>query len=178
MRTFLVVGADGKRYGPADVPTLLRWVQEGRLVAGTVLVDAATNESLSAVSIPELKAAFFEPASRGTPQNSGGGAPNFEATQTAYRPPAGGLTPPTGLQPLRATLDESLSERSKVTAGLLGIFLGWCGAHRFYLGYTGIGVLMILATFCCGIGAIWGFIEGIMCLAGAMRDAEGKRLRD
>ena len=29
----LVVGADGKRYGPADVPTLLRWVQEGRLLS-------------------------------------------------------------------------------------------------------------------------------------------------
>ncbi len=177
MRTFLVVGADGKRYGPADVPMLLRWVQEGRLVAGTVLVDAATNESLSAVSIPELRAAFFEPGSRGMVA-SGGGPGNIEATQTAYRPPAGGATPPTGLQPLQAALNESISERSKVTAGLLGIFLGWCGAHRFYLGYTGIGVLMIVATFCCGIGAIWGFIEGIMCLAGAMRDVDGKRLRD
>lgn len=175
MRTFLVVGADGKRYGPADVPTLLRWVQEGRLVAGTVLVDAATNESLSAVSIPELRAAFFEPGSRGAPA---GGATNLEATQTAYRPPTGEPTPPTGLQPLQAALSEPLSERSKVTAGLLGIFLGGFGAHRFYLGYTGIGVLMIFATICCGVGVIWGFVEGIMCLAGAMRDAEGKRLRD
>lgn len=177
MRTFLVVGADGKRYGPADVPTLLRWVQEGRLVAGTVLVDAATNESLSAVSVPELKAAFFEPGSRGTPAG-GGGAPNLEATQTAYRAPVGGPAPPNGLQPLTAVLDETLSERSKVTAGLLGIFLGGFGAHRFYLGYTGIGVLMIFATICCGVGVIWGFVEGIMCLAGAMRDVDGKRLRD
>jgi len=176
MRTFLVVGADGKRYGPADVPTLLRWVQEGRLVAGTVLVDAATNESLSAVSIPELRAAFFEPASRGA--QAGGAAPNLEATQTAYRPAAGETTPPTGLQPLTSALAEPISERSKVTAGLLGIFLGGFGAHRFYLGYTGIGVLMIFATICCGVGVIWGFVEGIMCLAGAMRDVDGKRLRD
>ena len=26
------------------------------------------------------------------------------------------------------------SERTKVVAGLLGIFLGWAGAHKFYLG--------------------------------------------
>ena len=33
------------------------------------------------------------------------------------------------------TLDGVLgSERTKVVAGLLGIFLGWAGAHKFYLG--------------------------------------------
>src|SRR5581483_4095176 len=31
--------------------------------------------------------------------------------------------------------------KSKLTAGLLGIFLGGFGVHRFYLGYTTIGIL-------------------------------------
>ena len=33
--------------------------------------------------------------------------------------------------------------KSKTTAGLLAIFLGGVGAHKFYLGYTGIGLLHI-----------------------------------
>jgi hypothetical protein len=36
----------------------------------------------------------------------------------------------------------------------------------------------IIVTICtCGIGSIWGFIEGIMILAGVMnKDAEGRPL--
>src|SRR5258707_374960 len=30
--------------------------------------------------------------------------------------------------------------KSKLVAGLLGIFLGGLGVHRFYLGYIGIGI--------------------------------------
>jgi TM2 domain-containing membrane protein YozV len=56
-------------------------------------------------------------------------------------------------------------QKSRVTAGILGILLGAFGVHRFYLGYTGIGIAQIAVTvFTCGIGAIWGFIEGIMIL--------------
>ncbi len=55
--------------------------------------------------------------------------------------------------------------KSKVLAGLLGIFLGGLGVHRFYLGYTGIGILQLILTFVtCGITSIWGFIEGILIL--------------
>lgn len=55
--------------------------------------------------------------------------------------------------------------KSKVLAGLLGIFFGGLGVHRFYLGYTGIGVLQLILTFAtCGVASIWGFIEGILIL--------------
>jgi TM2 domain-containing membrane protein YozV len=68
--------------------------------------------------------------------------------------------------------------RSRVAAGLLGIFLGGLGVHRFYLGYTGIGVVQLLLTFAtCGIASLWGFIEGVVLLCGAMdRDADGQPL--
>ncbi len=71
--------------------------------------------------------------------------------------------------------------KSKLTAGLLGIFLGGWGVHRFYLGYTGIGVIQILVTlFTCGLGSIWGLIEGILILTGSgiTKDAKGNPLQD
>jgi TM2 domain-containing membrane protein YozV len=71
-------------------------------------------------------------------------------------------------------------QKSRVAAGLLGIFLGSVGIHRFYLGYPGLGVLQIVVTLItCGAGALWGFIEGIVILAGGIRhDAYGVPLRD
>jgi TM2 domain-containing membrane protein YozV len=58
------------------------------------------------------------------------------------------------------------------------VFLGAWGVHRFYLGYTGIGIAMILVTiFTCGVGGLWGFIEGILILTGSINtDAEGRPL--
>lgn len=71
-----------------------------------------------------------------------------------------------------------LGQKSKLTAGLLGIFLGGLGIHSFYLGFTRRGVLQIVVTFLTlGLGALWGFIEGILILADRMpRDANGQLL--
>ena len=72
--------------------------------------------------------------------------------------------------------------KSKIVAGLLGIFLGGFGVHRFYLGFTKIGVIQIIVTILtCGIGSLWGFVEGIMYLIGAGSytvDATGRPLRE
>ena len=72
--------------------------------------------------------------------------------------------------------------KSKLAAGLLGIFLGGFGVHRFYLGYTTIGIIQIVVTiFTCGIGSLWGFVEGILYLAGAngwTTDATGRPLKE
>ncbi len=87
-------------------------------------------------------------------------------------PPPGGVYPG-GYNP---------NAKSKVVAGILGILLGGWGVHRFYLGYTNIGIIQIIVTVCtCGIGAIWGLIEGIMILVGSdgfKTDANGVPLRD
>lgn len=80
--------------------------------------------------------------------------------------------------------------KNKLVAGLLGVFLGWTGAHRFYLGYTGLGIAMLVISLvsivlmfvCVGyftwLGVwIWGLVEGIMILAGGInKDAEGRPL--
>ena len=70
-------------------------------------------------------------------------------------------------------------QKSKLTAGLLGIFLGGLGIHNFYLGYTGKAIAQIVLSMCFGIGAIWGLIEGIMILTGSInKDAKGVPLKE
>lgn len=73
---------------------------------------------------------------------------------------------------------ESYSDKSRVTAGLLGIFAGCFGLGRIYLGYTGLGIAQILVTMITfGIGSIWGFIDGIVILAGGVKkDGRGYKI--
>jgi len=53
----------------------------------------------------------------------------------------------------------------KLPAGILGILLGGFGVHKFYLGYTKEGVILLVATLVtCGAAGIIGLIEGIIYL--------------
>ena len=53
--------------------------------------------------------------------------------------------------------------KDKTTAGVLALLLGGFGAHKFYLGQTGSGIVYLL--FCWTlIPALVGFIEGISLL--------------
>ena len=59
--------------------------------------------------------------------------------------------------------------KDKLVAGLLAIFLGTLGIHKFYLGYTKSGVIMLLVSLLTfGIGAavmaVIALIEGILYL--------------
>lgn len=82
--------------------------------------------------------------------------------------------------------EPEMSDKSKLAAGLLGIFLGGLGIHNFYLGYTGKAIVQLLlgtvGILACGIGpaasSIWGLIEGIFILCDNITtDAEGKKLK-
>jgi TM2 domain-containing membrane protein YozV len=117
------------------------------------------------------------------------GAPPIGAGEpvppTGYVPPPGGYAAPPYQDP---------TAKSKLAAGLLGIFLGGLGIHRFYLGYTNIGIAQlatdvigwVLLPFTCGISMVliigahvWGLVDGVMILTGSInRDAQGKPLRD
>jgi TM2 domain-containing membrane protein YozV len=64
-------------------------------------------------------------------------------------------------------------EKTRLISGLLAIFLGWLGIHKFYLGYNKEGLIMILVsllagTVTCGVAtgviSVIGVIEGIMYL--------------
>jgi TM2 domain-containing membrane protein YozV len=79
-----------------------------------------------------------------------------------------------------APLTAPETAKSRVAAGVLGIVLGGLGVHRFYLGYVGIGIAQIAVTLVtCGLGWVWGFIEGILILTGTInKDAKGQPLKD
>lgn len=82
------------------------------------------------------------------------------------------------------TTSNDPNAKSKMAAGLLGIFLGTFGVHNFYLGHTGKAVAQLLiSVLSCFIlspvSAVWGLIEGIMILSGSTTtDANGNQLRD
>ena len=83
-----------------------------------------------------------------------------------YSFPEFGTPPPLGTYSAPPVVSSGDNRKSRLAAGLLGIFLGGLGIHRFYLGYTTIGVVQILVTFLtCGVGSIWGLIEGILIIA-------------
>ena len=63
--------------------------------------------------------------------------------------------------------------KSKLTAILLCFFLGGLGIHRFYLGYTLIGVIQLL-TF--GGFLIWAIVDFIRLIIGSLKDSEGNDL--
>jgi len=178
---------------------------EGRIVAGTVLIERGTDRPMSADSLPALAAALRRvPASGGGP--SAPTSPHavsvergMDVTLTSAGHQAAGPGPsprhmPAGtLPPIPTHMPQGvmmpygpaygLSRKSKIASGLLGIFLGCLGVHRFYLGYTGWGfVQLCLTLLTCGYGTAitgpWGLIEGILCLTGSMRDADGLELRD
>lgn len=63
------------------------------------------------------------------------------------------------------------SPRSRLTTLLLAIFLGVFGAHRFYVGKTGTGVLMAVTLG--GLG-LWWLYDIILIASQAFRDADGR----
>ena len=73
-----------------------------------------------------------------------------------------------------ATDNKIISEKSGLTCLLLLIFLGWLGAHRFYVGKIGTAILYII-TFG-GVG-IWALIDLISIILGNFKDAEGKYIK-
>lgn len=75
-------------------------------------------------------------------------------------------------------------QKSKIAAGILGIFLGVFGVHNFYLGRVGRGVAQLLLTLLScfllsPVSEIWGLIEGILILTGNINtDGKGIPLKD
>ncbi|MFC2067728.1 TM2 domain-containing protein [Chloroflexota bacterium] len=70
---------------------------------------------------------------------------------------------------------EEVSSKSRLAVTLFSFFLGELGIHRFYLGKIGTGILMIVTLG--GLG-IWYLIDFIMAVAGAMKDKEGKPIKN
>jgi len=100
------------------------------------------------------------PNSGGIVPSNSGSAPSSDAQPSHY--PAK-YQYPSGYQP-----------KDKTTTLILAIFLGWIGAHRFFVGRTGTGILMIVVVlFSFGIGWIWTLVDIIMIATDKFPDSNG-----
>ena len=86
---YFVIGDDGQKYGPADVPTLQAWIAEGRLLPTQQVEEEASGARSAARAVPglnfPLEAAQPGPQAGGIPQ----GSPYAQAPGTANYPRQG-----------------------------------------------------------------------------------------
>ncbi|MFJ4231336.1 NINE protein [Cellulosimicrobium cellulans] len=130
------------------------------------------------------------PAGYGQPQGQPYGADQQQGYPQGYPPQGYGQQPgyaqpgPYGQPGFGPAYDPQA--KSRLAAGLLGILVGSLGIHRFYLGYTGIGLTMLLVSvlsfgFAAPVIAIWGLVEGILYLTSKTGyysvDSTGRPLR-
>lgn len=142
---YKIIGADGQAYGPANAEQIKRWIAEGRARSETLVQAEGSPDWKPLANFPELL------ASPATP------------------PPISSLPPGPGPVPAHVAARAS----NKIAAGICGILLGGLGVHKFILGYTGTGLIMLLVSilgsiFTCGL-SLWvmyiiGLIEGIVYL--------------
>ncbi len=170
---------DGETYGPVTKAELDEWVAESRVDADSQLLQEGTENWQAASAVyPQLAAPspaaaadaaaasdnpFDFAAADAGPTSRFRGGPQVTATKSATKKSKAPSSTGGG--------------KSKTVAGILGLCLGAFGVHRFYLGYTGIGIIQIVVTLFTCVGGWWGVIEGIMILAGAFKtDANGNPL--
>jgi len=139
---YKIIGADGQQYGPVNLEQLRRWIAEGRARAETLVQAEGAQEWKPLSSFPEL------------------------ASELKSAPPPAPAVPPT-----ITSLSPTVAARAanKIPAGICGILLGALGIHKFILGYTGAGLIMLLVTvLTCGLAYpvvhVIGLIEGIIYL--------------
>ncbi len=138
---YKIIGKDGQQYGPVTAEQLRTWIAENRANAQTLVQADGTQDWKPLGSFPEF-AADLKP------------------------PPVSATVPPTITPPPSAPVPRA---SNKIPAGICGILLGSLGIHKFILGYTGAGLIMLLVTvLTCGLASpvmhVIGLIEGIIYL--------------
>jgi TM2 domain-containing membrane protein YozV len=139
---YKIIGADGQQYGPVSADQLRCWMGENRVNGRTLVQPEGSQEWKPLAALPEFATEVKPP-------------PSFTP------PPLAPLPGHTGYNDPRAS--------NKIAAGVCGILIGSLGVHKFILGYTGAGLIMLLATLLtCGVAGIAmhliGLIEGIIYL--------------
>lgn len=92
-------------------------------------------------------------------------------------PPAGPVPGPApASNPMQPAAAGQAPEGNKsfLVAWLLSYFVGFLGIDRFYLGYTGLGILKLVTLGGC---FIWALIDWILIWAGVLKAADGSALQ-
>ena len=137
---YKIIGTDGRQYGPVSADQIRQWLAQNRVNMQTMALAEGAIDWKPLSLFPEF-ASEIKPAPPGFP--------------AAYpNPPSPYFNP-------RAS--------NKIGAGICGILLGSLGIHKFILGYTGAGLIMLLVSLLsCGFLApivhLIGLIEGIIYL--------------
>jgi TM2 domain-containing membrane protein YozV len=144
---YRIIGINGQQYGPVPPEQLRRWLAENRVNAQSLVQAEGTQDWKPLSTFPEFAA-------------------DLKTAPPPIAPP--GAAP--GTDP-----DVAARASSKIAAGICGILLGSFGIHKFILGYTGAGLIMLLVSILtCFIAApimhIIGLIEGIIYLSKSDRD--------
>ena len=134
----------------------LRGIAKNDYVASIVAQESPMNTVSSVLALPELKA----PAVKATSVKSLKSKVHHNEVQNI----ASQSEPkPTQIQKAddntQATQATHGSSKSQIIALVLAFFLGGLGIHRFYLGYTTIGIIQLLTAGGCGIWALIDFIR-------------------
>jgi TM2 domain-containing membrane protein YozV len=152
---YRIIGINGQQYGPVTAEQLRRWITENRANAQSLVQVEGTQDWKPLSTFAEFAADL-----KATPP------PPISA-------PGSGL----GAPPVAEPFDPEIASRasSKIPAGICGILLGGLGIHKFILGYTGPGLILLLVSILtCGLAwpitHIIGLIEGIIYLTKSDRE--------
>ena len=77
-------------------------------------------------------------------------------------------------QEVNVNYSQNISPKNKIVALLLCIFLGFFGAHKFYVGKIGMGILYLFTYGLFGFGWI---IDIILILCGSFKDSNNLPLK-
>jgi TM2 domain-containing membrane protein YozV len=67
------------------------------------------------------------------------------------------------------------NEKSRTTAIILSLFFGVLGVDRFYLGYTGLGLLKL---FTGGGFGVWALVDFVLICIGTLEPQNGYYIED
>ncbi|MDZ7786172.1 MAG: TM2 domain-containing protein [Candidatus Saccharibacteria bacterium] len=114
------------------------------------------------------------PTNNSPQQQPGFVRPQQAPSQPAQPQPQVSQQPNAQAQPMQGNA-VAAGQKDYLATWLLSYFLGIFGVDRFYLGYTGLGVLKLITLGGCGL---WALIDWVLVFAGVMKDSEGRPMKD